>query len=327
MGAARVWTRRSATFTVLGLALALAAGVYWLLAPRLALLAGGLLLLGLGTTGYGIALRPRASHPRVLSTTATELADTVARQEAAALRRLLADRTGIGRPQAAQVRWRTDEGGETGSLNTIADFYQRLPGGRLVVVGPAGAGKTVLALRGLLDLIAALPEQPGVPGRVPIHLDLPDAGLPEDLDGWIAEQLVARYRIRPPIARALVEDGWILPVLDGLHRVTDPGKVVAALTPPRPVILISREDPELPDATAVHLQPLSIEQVAWWLTYQFPDPTKPPGVEHRWLRVLRHLADDRQGTLATALRSPLRLSRTVTQYRDPATNPDDLLTG
>ncbi len=273
--------------------------------------AGMCLVLGLGLAGYGVARRPRATDPLVLSTAAGQLADTVARHEAAVLRRLLADRTGIGRPQAAQVRWRTDGGTETGSLNTVAAFYQRLPHGRLVISGPAGSGKTVLVVRGLLDLIAALPEEPGVHVRVPVRPPRPNTPL--------AEHLVGAYRVRPAIARALVDEGWILPVLDG------PRAVSAA--PSGPFIATTRNpDPAVPDATVVHLQPLTIEQVAAWLTYQFPDPTKPPGVEHRWLRVLRSLAADHNSPLATALRSPLRLSRAVTAYRDPASNPDDLLT-
>jgi len=320
----RVWTRRSATWALVGVLLALAGITAWLLVPGAGLGGVPAAVLGLTLVGYGVSLRPYATDPRVLSAAAGHLADAVARREAAVLRRLLADRVGTGRPQAAQVRWRTEGGTDTGSLNTIADFYRRLPGGRLVVLGPAGAGKTVLALRGLLDLIAALPEEPGVRLRVPVRLDRPDL---DRLDAALAEHLVSAYRVGPAIARALVGDGWILPVLDGLDGV-DPSLLVRALAPPRPVILTGRDGlPPVPDTTVVRLQPLTIEQVAAWLTYQFPDPTKPPGVEHRWLRVLTHLGADGTGPLATRLRSPLELARTVTTYRDPATDPDDLLRG
>ncbi len=309
MGSPRVWTRGSAIWGAVGVVVAALALVLLVRFPGVP--AGMCLVLGLGLAGYGVARRPRASDPLVLSTAASELADAVARHEAAVLRKLLADRTGIGRPQAAQVRWRTGEGTETGSLNTIAAFYQGLPGGRLVISGPAGSGKTVLVVRGLLDLIAALPEEPGVHVRVPVRPPRPNTPL--------TEHLVSVYGLRPAIARALVDVGWILPVLDGPHAVS--------LAPAGPFIATTRNpDPAVPDATVVHLQPLTIEQVAAWLTYQFPDPTKPPGVEHRWLRVLRSLASDHNSTLATALRLPLRLSHTVTAYRDPATNPDDLLT-
>ena len=313
MGSPRVWTRRSAIWVGAGALLAILGAVALVRLPVVPAVVG--VVVGLALAGYGLVQRPRADDSRVLSAVAGELADAVARREAAELRRLLVDRVGTGRPQAAQVRWRTDGGLETGSLNTIAAFYQRLAHRRLVVLGPAGSGKTVVTLRGLLDLIAALPEEPGVRLQVPVRLTRPDLAR---LDAVLAEHLVTTYRLRPTIARALVAHGWILPVLDG---VDDPLAV-----PPGPFILTSRAaQSAVPDATVVHLQPLTVEQVAAWLTYQFPDPTKPPGVEHRWLRVLRHLAADHSSPLATALRSPQRLSHTVSAYRDPATNPDDLL--
>lgn len=310
MGSPRVWTRRSAIWAVAGVVVVLAAAGAWLLRVPPAPVGSGFVV-GFGLTGYGVALRRRAADPRVQSAAAARLADAVARREAAVLRRLLTDRVGTGRPQSAQVRWRTADGAETGSLNTLADFYLRLPGGRLVVVGPPGSGRTVVALRCLLDLIAALPEAPGVRVRVPVRVTAAEL---HRLDAHLA----GTYGLRPAVAGALVSNGWILPVLDGPDAA--PG------VPDGPVIVTTTDDGEVPDATVVRLQPLTIEEVAAWLTYQFPDPTKPPGVEHRWLRVLRHLAADPTGPLATALRQPSRLSRAVAAYRDPASDPSELLT-
>jgi hypothetical protein len=170
------------------------------------------------------------------------------------------------------------------------------------------------------------------------------AQLAERLDAWIAGRLVSGYGVRPPVAKALVGQGWIVPILDGLDEMDsddDPPvraqAVVRALnhptaTGPRQFLLTSREhryaqlDEVAQDTTVVRVQPLSIEQVAVWLTYRFPDHTKPPGIEHRWLKVLRQLDVDRTGPLATCLTSPLRLYLTITAYRDPATDPDELLT-
>jgi hypothetical protein len=311
MGRPRVWTRRSAIWAVAGALVVLATVAAWLLRMPPVPVGSGFVV-GFGLTGYGVALRRLAADPRVQSAAAAQLADAVARREAAVLRRLLTDRVGTGRPQSAQVRWRTAGGAETGSLNTLADFYLRLPHGRLVVVGPAGSGKTVVALRCLLDLIAALPEEPGVRVRVPVRLTGAELSR-------IDAHLASTYRLRPAVARALVTHDWILPVLDG--SVLDGADPV----PAGPVVATSAEDVAVADAAVVHLQPLTIEEVAAWLTYQFPDPTKPPGVEHRWLRVLRHLGADPTGRLATALRQPLRLSRAVAAYRDPASDPSELL--
>src|SRR5256885_865041 len=98
MGVARVWTRGSATLVVLGLLATLGSGTWWLTAPGTWLATGITALVGLCAAGYGLAVRPRATDPHVLSTAAAKLADAVAHREATVLRRLLADRVGSGRP-------------------------------------------------------------------------------------------------------------------------------------------------------------------------------------------------------------------------------------
>lgn len=109
MGSPRVWTRRSAIWAVAGVVVVLVAVGAWLLRAPPAPVGSGFVV-GLGLTGYGVALRRRAADPRVQSAAAARLADAVARREAAVLRRLLTDRVGTGRPQSAQVRWRTTDG-------------------------------------------------------------------------------------------------------------------------------------------------------------------------------------------------------------------------
>jgi ATP-dependent protease Clp ATPase subunit len=92
--------------------------------------------------------------------TAHELAEAVRAQESAELARLVAD-TGEARPtdvgfrQPALLYWRRDGGRRCGSLSEIRGYYQELGQGRLVVVGPARSGKTVLAIRLVRDLATA----------------------------------------------------------------------------------------------------------------------------------------------------------------------------
>ena len=129
-----------------------------------------------------------------------------------------------------EIQWRTDGGGSEGSLSDIMDFYGGLRHGRLVVLGEAGAGKTVLANQLLLDLITGLPPEDTAPGttfKVPVRLSLPSfspaaephstdgVSLSDELDGWISNCLAEIYGINIRQARALVRDGWILPVLVG----------------------------------------------------------------------------------------------------------------
>ncbi|MET7861453.1 NACHT domain-containing protein [Streptomyces sp. NPDC005318] len=207
---------------------------------------------------------------------ANALADSVGRQEADVRVRLLAD---DGVPQAADlefhraeldlVRWREDEGAGSGSLTSIAAFHTGLRRGRLVVLGDAGAGKTVLVMQLLLDLIAQQDKMPAERGRlVPVRLSLPSfddsrltsqdvlpATVAELLDEWIVREISSgAHPLKRRQARNLVRAGWVLPILDGLDEMDPEGSsptralaVIRALnTPghygPQPVVVTCRAD-------------------------------------------------------------------------------------
>ncbi|MGA5194487.1 NACHT domain-containing protein [Streptomyces exfoliatus] len=204
------------------------------------------------------------------------LADSVGRQEADVRVRLLAD---DGVPRAADLefhrteldlkRWREDEGADSGSLTNIAAFHTGLRRGRLVVLGDAGAGKTMLVMQLLLDLIAKQEEIPAEHGRlVPVRLSLPSfddsrltsqdvlpATVAEMLDDWIVREISGgAHPLKRRQARKLVDAGWVLPILDGLDEMDPEGAfparalaVIRALnTPghhgPQPVVVTCRAD-------------------------------------------------------------------------------------
>jgi hypothetical protein len=83
-----------------------------------------------------------------LTAAARALARDVGEREAAEQQKLLAD-TGesqpadVGYAQPDLQFWRTDGGAQHGSLGTINTFYAGLHHGWLVILGEAGAGKTV----------------------------------------------------------------------------------------------------------------------------------------------------------------------------------------
>lgn len=321
------------------------------------------MLLGLPPLIWGWRARPRADDPLVLAREARRLLDVVATTEARTLATLLGDTgrarpadVGFAQPEAAQVTWRTDGGTVTGSLNTVTDFYDTLELGRLLVLGAAGSGKTVLVLQLLRDLAdrarPALESGGRTTVRVPVRLSLPsfivptstvDAGLLRAaLDDWMTRQLTVRGTPKA-IARALVDNGWVLPILDGLDEMDpDDGdapraqQVLAALndpvgSAPGPVVLTCRahryarlartSGGVLQDATAVTLQPLDAEQVISWLAYRFPDSTQQDGLQKRWRRVATTLRKHPRGRLAACLTTPLRLYLATAVFQSPDTKP------
>lgn len=226
------------------------------------------------------------------------------------------------------------------------------------MLGEAGAGKTVLALRLLLDLaqeaLTALDSDPTARVRVPIRLSLPSFTTPEGtigatdlrarLDDWIAAQLNEVHSIPPAIAAALVRGGKVLPVLDGLDEMDHDGdeplrarQIITALNQPSgatpgSIVLtcrtahyeqVTRSEP-LQDATAVLIQPLGVEQVISWLAHRFPDATQQDRLHHRWRRVATNLRKHPTGRLAGCLRSPLRLYLATAIYSSPGSTPAEL---
>jgi len=146
---------------------------------------------------------------------------------------------GPGWPPASRSResWAKRPAELAGKGNDLIDVLARVPTGRLVVLGEPGAGKTILLVRLILDLLAQ--RQPGQ--AVPIMLTMgswnPEQ---EDLYAWMERWLTTdnpalaapwpgtRRRSR---ARALIEEGFILPLLDGLDEMpaTLTGKAIAKI--------------------------------------------------------------------------------------------------
>ncbi len=186
----------------------------------------------------------------------------------------------------------------------IADYYTATPARRLVVLGGAGAGKSVLALRLAHALLHRRAEGSGdpVPAVVSLASWDPDQGLLR----WMADQLAdAHPEACTPVPEAPAADvafhllltGWILPVLDGFDELPE-GRRAAALHQisqtmrgRRPFVLASRE-PEYrehaPDAvdferTEIRLSPLGDATVRTYLN--------SGQARTRWTPVLDRLAD------------------------------------
>ncbi|WP_078948598.1 NACHT domain-containing protein [Streptomyces noursei] len=170
-----------------------------------------------------------------------------------------------------------------GRIEQLSEIYRSVISGRLVILGPAGAGKTVLAGRLALDLLDK--HRPG--RRVPVVVN---AGTwdptTRSLNLWLAEQLTRDHpglaarteRGGPTRARALVEAGRVLPILDGFDEIhtglhKDALRALNA-APDTPMVITSRtpefaaavhEVDVLTAAAVVEVDELTVEDLAGYL--------------------------------------------------------------
>ena len=228
-----------------------------------------------------------------------------------------------------------------GRLDQVVEVYRRIPSSRLIVLGRAGAGKTILTTRFVLDLLAT--RAPADP--VPVIFGLGSWNpLRTELRDWLAEQLVRDHPgLAAPgpggstLAAALVDAHRVLPVLDGfdevaggLHRAA-----LAALNATTlPLLVTSRVDEYraavratgvLRAAGAVELVDLSAADVADYL----PRTTGRRAAGETgnvWQPVLDHVREHPDSALAAVLTTPLMVALARRIYSDtPGHDPAELV--
>ncbi|MFF2512657.1 helix-turn-helix domain-containing protein [Streptomyces sp. NPDC058086] len=233
-----------------------------------------------------------------------------------------------------------------GRLDDIAELYRRIPSGRLVVLGRSGSGKTILALRFVLDRLKSRTPAEPVPVIFSIGAWNPTAITLRD---WLTSQLTRDhpgYAAQGPggttLASALVESGRILPVLDGFdemaHGLRRPALEALNATT-LPLLLTSRpaeyaaavaETDVLTSAAALELTDLTLDDLANYL----PRTTRKPGranpTANAWEPVLTTLREQPQdqpvSPLAAVLANPLMVALARTIYSDtPDHDPASLL--
>lgn len=310
---------------------------------------------------------PLPGNLPAVPTEVSEAADDLARVVAAGLRREEEQRR-VHDPFPLPVRWRqapehlTDHwdnicrvpAGVTahpldlaGDVGDIAGVYRRVPSGRMVVLGRAGSGKTVLTMRFVLDTLAARTRG----GAVPVVFDIGSwdpAAMP--LRTWLVKML---HRDHPGLAAAapggatlaavLVDTGRILPVLDGFDEIAGglqrPAlETLNALS--MPLLLTSRFDEYeqavtavdvLTSAAVVELTDLTCDDLAAYLPRTARSVADRTGAKSTaWdgvLDVLRNDPSDGPGAhLAAVLKTPLMVGLARTVYSDSReADPADLL--
>lgn len=257
----------------------------------------------------------------------------------------------INDPYLLPLRWKVTPrnglpaGGPPGTseLDGILTFYASLATRRLVILGPAGAGKSVFAMRLVRRLLET--RQPGdrVPVIVPVHTWRPGI----DLGEWIAEQLV---RDLPELgaqvkaltgevmtsARALVDHNKILPVLDGLDQAPESVRVgvvsqVHAYGSDEPLVLTSRpreyrnaaieSGRSVSNATHLKLLPLQVAEVEAYLT----EVEAADDVAVRWRPVFEALKANPKCPLSQVLTNPLMLWLARSVYELRRNDPGELV--
>ena len=228
-------------------------------------------------------------------------------------------------------------------IEDMTGSFAALPGRRLVVLGGPGAGKSVLTVRFVLDRLAA--RGPG--GPVPVIFPL--AGwdpVRTGLREWLADRLAADYRPlaapvdgRRTLARALLDAGLVLPVLDGFDELARLSygeavrRVNEGLDDDLPLLLTSRseawaaavaEGDVLTAAEVVELLPLDLDRAGAHLERTarplHPGDGAPVTV---WTPVLRRLSA--RHPVAMALTTPLMVSLARAVYGDTSRDPAELL--
>lgn len=229
----------------------------------------------------------------------------------------------------------------SGQFTAIRETFQATGSQRLLVLGRAGAGKTVLAHRLILDLLEH--RSPRVP--VPVLFSLSDwnpttAGLRE----WLANRLVRDHPFLEQqdttgkrSAELLVDRDWILPVLDGfdelpaqhhhaaiseISRVRWPLMVTS-----RPIeyARAARTIKAVGRAAAIELEDLTLEQAEQYLRR-----STNPSRAAEWEAIFEHLRtapeDTASQNLAVVMTTPLMVMLARTLYNDTnARSPGELL--
>lgn len=246
-----------------------------------------------------------------------------------------------------------------GDLRSTAHVYRRIPSGRLVVLGRAGSGKSVLTIRLALDLL-----DPAAPyGRVPVIFSVgswdPSATALRD---WMIGRLLRdhphlsrRSSGGATLAAALIDADLVLPVLDGFDEIAEglrPEALDALNASSLPLVLTSRRE-EYAEAVRAARSPL-VWAGAVELTDLTPDdladylprtaramsraddvPEAPAARGSMWDAVLAELrgSGDSRGSgdpaptrLAAVLATPLMVVLARTLYSESASrDPAELL--
>jgi len=221
-----------------------------------------------------------------------------------------------------------------GRLDEVVDEFTRLPRRRLVVIGEPGAGKSAVLLLLTLGLLSRRTPADPVPVLFSVaSWDPTRAGFQQ----WLARHLSDEYPfVRPVEARAIVEAGRVLPLLDGLDELPE-SSAPAALAMingaglERPLVVACRSlefaravhaGDVLTGAAVVELEPVRPNQAETYLRLSTP----PDDRLARWQPVFAEMRRGPSSPVAAALSTPLMVTLARTVYAlDRSADPAELV--
>ncbi|MFJ2899269.1 helix-turn-helix domain-containing protein [Streptomyces sp. NPDC087218] len=234
----------------------------------------------------------------------------------------------------------------SGDLGSVAEVYRRIDSGRLVVLGRAGSGKSILTIRFVLDRLETREPHERVPVIFGVGSWDPTAVALRD---WLIDRLVRDHphltRRAPDgstLATALVDADLVLPVLDGFDEIAE-GLRSAALeelnSTSVPLVLTSRRGEfaeavreagaPLVWAAGLELTDLTLDDLDDYLPRTARRVPRDDGSEAVWAPVLDRLRAQEGGEaapLARVLSTPLMIILARTMYSEaPDRNPAELL--
>ena len=247
--------------------------------------------------------------------------------------------SGAGWPSPSPAEgWAAGPDGLAGAGADLVRVLARVPTGRLVVLGEPGAGKTILMVRLVLDLLTRRVGGGPVPILASVASWNPEK---QDLRGWLGAQLMTDHPAlaypppagvdEPTQAAALLAAGLIMPILDGLDEIPEGvrgpaiSRINDALRPGVPLVVTCRSqqyrdvvrpkdgvEVTLRGAAAVQLCPLDADAVRSYLC----DDAAGPVARARWEPVLKLLGTN--APAAQALTTPLMVGLARTIYNPRA---------
>jgi predicted NACHT family NTPase len=198
----------------------------------------------------------------------------------------------------------------------IIDFFDE-NNGKILILGAAGAGKTLTMLEIAIELInrAKTSGQP-----MPVFLNLSYWKKDQNIASWLVDEIQDKYRIPKDISQRWIDQRQLIPLLDDLNRVdsTRQDKCVTEINQfwndlrPPGIVVCSRQEDEIYKThyksklklnNSVLVKPLNESQLQTYLEDDL-------GLSVMWERIEHNPA------LLNLARTPFLLKIIILAYRD-----------